>query len=95
MNNQGVYNLTFGFCNNDKPLSKEVKLKILKVKFLNGETHYDNDEIEMLKTWLDDSGPEEMRELFEKHVLAESPLKANAYKKSVLQKIFRDLIPAV
>lgn len=87
----GLYNLAFGFCNITDNPSDAVRKKIVKSKFLNGDSHYSQEEQALLKEWLEEAGPEEMRQLFVNHILSGFPQKTAAYQGSALQTTFREL----
>lgn len=88
----GLYNLGLGFCKKVEKPSLVVQKKIVKVKFLNGDTHYTVEESRLLSDWLKEAGPKLMKQLFIKRILAGFPMKAAAYHGSVLHKIFNKLI---
>lgn len=92
MKSEGIYNLTLGFCNDEKPLSVEAQKKIVKVKFLNGDTHYNDEEIVLLKEWLKACDAEAMKEFFFEQVLSGFPRKIASYKGSVLEKAFKEMM---
>lgn len=85
------YNLTLGSLNGTA-INPEVLEKIVKVKFLNGESTYRKEELEILKNWLLKEGVLKMRKLFIKHILKGFPKKMAAYNDSSdLKNLFRDL----
>lgn len=85
------YNLTLGFCNNDEELTPVARTKIVKLKFLNGDSHFTKEEIAILKAWFLQFGPQKMQKLYQEKILAGHPLKAIAYSNSSLQKLFRTI----
>ncbi|MBS0634605.1 MAG: DUF3638 domain-containing protein [Verrucomicrobia bacterium] len=87
-NTRGLYNLTLGFCIEDKRLTKEAFEKIVKVKFLDGESHFRKEELAVLKEWFKLHGPAKMRAFYLKHVLSGRPLKAIEYNQSSLSRLF-------
>ena len=95
--NEGVlkkpsaYNLSFGFYDTARPVTKDLLKKIVKVKFLNGESSYSKKEQEYLKIWFQEQGVEKMRKLYQKHILAGYPEKAAAYSNSHLRNLFKEL----
>lgn len=92
MNNPGLYNLTLGFCNSrGKALPEEMR-KIVKVKFLNGDSHYTKAELKYVEEWLKDVGPQMMLEMFQNNILKGHSHKAAAYKGSRLETLFKKLI---
>ncbi|CRX37687.1 DUF3638 domain-containing protein [Estrella lausannensis] len=76
------YNLTLGFNDPSKQLTESERLKIVKIKFLNGESQYSPDETELLKKWLQSQGPKKMQDFYENYVLAgdNKKPKADAYR---------------
>lgn len=87
-----VYNLGIGFCVAKEEPSHDVYKKIVKVKFLNGDTHYNLKEKELLQEWLEECGPDRMKQLFFDRILPGFPNKAASYPKSILQQVFKKLI---
>jgi hypothetical protein len=71
---------------------KSLMAKVVKVKFLNGETHYNKEEQIALKQWLQESGPTLMRQFFINHVLMNRPDIVAAFPGSILARIFKELI---
>jgi hypothetical protein len=86
------YHLNLGFCHRtDRKISPRLLAKIVKVKFLNGESRYSEEEIAQLKLWLAEHGAAKMRQLYE-YALAASSAKRAAYNgKSVLKTLFQSL----
>jgi hypothetical protein len=82
------YNLTLGFNDpNKKPTTNQL-LKIVKLKFLNGESQYSKEEINLLKLWFKAQGTAKMQALFVAHILSAYPQKTTRYQNSPLQKLF-------
>ena len=52
------YNLSLGFIDPKKQPTPEQLAKIVKIKFLNGESQFSKQEIEMLKAWFNSEGPQ-------------------------------------
>lgn len=70
----------------------------IQAKLFNGEIEFTTDEeVEALKAWLVEKGPEEFKGYFEKNILAAKPRRfADNYQKSSLFKIFNELcVPAL
>lgn len=85
------YNLTFGFNDPNRKPSSEELLKIVKLKFLNGESLFNEEELKLLKQWFKIQGAQKMQELYLKHVLAGYPQKASRYQDSSLQRLFAEM----
>lgn len=90
-NQKGLYNLVLGNCKSKTKPNRTVLKKLVKIKFLNGDSNYKKEELEVLEEWLKESGPEKMRKFYINHVLAGFPKKTEAYHNSVLQAVFRTL----
>jgi len=83
------YNLTLGYIDaSKKPPPPNIMLKILKVKFLNGESQYSAEEIELLKKWFKSCGIEKLKKLYLERIISGQALKTSRYKNSPLQKLF-------
>lgn len=89
---QGLYNLELGYCFKSEKPSQSVLKKIVKVKFLNGNTHYNREESLLLEAWLREFGPKRMKELFVKRILPGFPNKVASYHGSALHRIFHKLL---
>lgn len=87
-----LYNLTLGPID-PMEVSPKTFERIVKVKFLNGESNYSKKELEVLRAWIgEEEVATEMRDFFIKEVLSGLPQKKTAYNSgSDLQKLFRDL----
>jgi hypothetical protein len=85
------YNLTLGFNDPKKKLSKKAFEKVVKIKFLNGETSYSQQEYEFLKSWIQTSGVAKLKKFFTQIVLNNQPDKAAAFIGSALQRLFAEL----
>jgi hypothetical protein len=89
-----LYNLTTGFNDKTQPVSPELFEKIVKVKFLGGESSYTKPELEFLEEWFNEQGKERMLDLFQTKILAGHPDKAadycNGNLRDLLQKIRLD-----
>ena len=88
MDDPGFYSLTLGFYSPNKKLSPEMLEKIVKIKFLNGDSHYTNEELPILKNWLKAHGTEKMSKLFLDKIIGGDRRKVIAYQGSQLQRIF-------
>jgi hypothetical protein len=86
-NSPDYYNLTLGFNDPDRKLSTSERFKTLKIKFLNGESQYSREELDLLKKWFKSQGTTKMRTLFLDHVLKGQPRKAGRYQGSPLQSL--------
>ena len=82
------YNLTLGFNDSNKKPTRDEQFKILKIKFLNGESQYTSDELKILKFWLQSQGAKKMQKLFLEHILRGFPKKIARYQDSALQNLF-------
>lgn len=90
---KGLYHTTTGIVDdNDRNLlNHEVKERLLKVRFLNGDAHYTKEEIEILRPWLKQEGAEKMSALFHKHALLGFSEKAKCFPGSALDILFKEL----
>lgn len=82
------YNLSLGFTDPNKKLTRDQLFNIVKLKFLNGESQFSKQEIEMLKDWFKPEGIEKMQKLYLEHVINGYPQKIARYQNSPLQKLF-------
>jgi len=87
-----IYNYTLKRFNMDVPVNNVVLKKIVKAKFLSGDSDYFGDERKLLTEWLQEAGVALLYEFFFKHVLAGRPQARAAYEGSSLQKIFKELL---
>jgi len=87
-NEPDYYNLTLGFLDLKKKPKADELFKIVKIKFLNGESHYSTEEITLLRIWIKGAGVEKMQKLFVEMILNGYPKKAARYQNSPLQQIF-------
>ncbi len=85
---ENLYHLAHGFYD-ERPISPALQEKIVKIKFLNGESAYTTAELPILEKWLKSCGIEQMQRLFEKQIIAGSPLKTTAFARSILRKLFQ------
>jgi hypothetical protein len=83
------YNLTLGFNDPKKKPSKDEAYKIVKLKFLNGDSQFTKDEIALLKIWFKSQGIEKMKKLYLQMIIAGYPEKIATYKNSTLQQLFQ------
>lgn len=83
------YNLTLGFLkkSEERHLDDKALKTLVKIKFLNGISHYTKNEIRLLKEWIKEVGQELMKELLIKHILSGCPVKMMAYQNSILKQI--------
>jgi hypothetical protein len=85
------YNLTLGFNDSSRKLSDSEKFKVVKIKFLSGESQFDKSEEEFLRKWFLSQGVAHMRDFYEKIVIAGpgQKLKAADYRSdSTLKRLF-------
>jgi hypothetical protein len=80
--------LNLGFIDPNQKLTQEQLLKIVKIKFLNGESQFSPEEIHLLKLWFKVQDKSKMQQLFLEHILSGYPQKALRYQNSPLQKLF-------
>ncbi len=66
----------------------EAFAKIVKIKFLNGDSDYTLAEQKILREWFKQHGVMRLQELFVKHILKGFPSKADAYRGSALERLF-------
>lgn len=85
------YNLTLGFLDPNRTLTKTQLLQVAKVKFLNGVSNYTVEELDLLKAWLTRQGPKKMKDLFLQQILKGKPDKTARYQGSHLQALFLKL----
>ena len=85
------YNLTFGYNDAHKEVTRDTLYKVIKVKFLNGEAQFTAEELALLEKWLLAQGPAKMQELYLKYIIAGSPQKNARYLNSPLQLLFAKL----
>ncbi len=85
--NPNYYNLALGFYDPDRKLSPTQLLKVVKLKFLNGESLYSLDELHLLELWFKAQGKEKMHKLFVEHILNGFPQKQLRYQNSPLKNL--------
>lgn len=83
---KGVYNLTLGFLNADDRVTSEGLEKIVKLRFLNGESDYDAEQRKVLVRWIEQQGKDKMRRLFTR-IARGYPQKASRFQGSTLQTL--------
>ncbi len=66
-----------------------LKLKT-QMKFFNGYTQYNRQEIASLRTWVKNKGPDKLQEAF-RQVIATKPTSAASYEGSPLQKLLETI----
>ena len=86
-----LYDLNLGLyrCKGERPDfldSPSFLRKVVQAKFFNGETHYNQKEISVLKEWIGEKGAKRMRELFVKYILAFKEQSRVAFRDSILDK---------
>ncbi|MBA3237429.1 MAG: hypothetical protein H0T62_03645 [Parachlamydiaceae bacterium] len=89
------YNLTLGFNDPSQKLNNSDKLKIQKIKFLNGELQFTTEELELLKKWFARQGGENMQIFYEEYVLSSENKKLKAaeyyHGESSLKRLFSEI----
>ena len=85
------YNLTLGFKDPTKSLSRKAFEQIVKLKFLNGESHFTKEELTFLEEWFTDADVDKMETLYLKHILKFQPDKSVAFEGSNLKRLFKEL----
>ena len=90
-NSPDYYNLTLGFNDPKKTPSKDEAYKIVKLKFLNGDSHFSLEEIAFLRVWFKSQGVDKMKNLYLKFILSGYPEKTTQYNNSTLQRLFAEL----
>lgn len=88
------YNLTLGFIGSNAVLTDEAKKKVVKIKFLDGESSFTKEEIKILKEWFQEQGASKMRKLYFEYITSGYPIKAEAYKDSSLHDLFTEMCTA-
>lgn len=92
-----LYNIKLGIIqsNNQEILNKkddiiddQVKRKIIQAKFYNGESLYTEEEIPLLKEWIQEKGVERMKTLFLEKILIYKNEKRKEFPESPLERIF-------
>ncbi len=82
------FHLNLGFNDPAKKPTADQLYKITKLKFLSGESQYDQEELKLLKQWFKSQGTQKMQKLFLEYILKGYPKKAARYLDSPLQKLF-------
>jgi len=86
------YNLAFGPMPKKEGLTRSAFEKIVKIKFLNGYCNmYTKDELEFLKSWLQEAGAARMRKFFLQTVLKTRPDDVEDFYTSQLGRVFSRL----
>lgn len=88
-NNPHLYNITLGYLDDKQQVTEQQMLKIIKIKFLRGESSYTKQEFAILTQWLEQAGKEKMRKLYLNHILKGSAEKFAAYRSSNLYSFFQ------
>lgn len=91
-NHPDFYDLEFGFVNRKGALSKPLAEKIVKVKFLNGESYFNREEMSFLEKWLKEEGTEKMYRFYTRFALLGHIQKADKFQTSPLKKLFTKLL---
>jgi hypothetical protein len=63
------YNLTIGYNDRRKKLTEKEMLQIVLIKFLNGESQFNKNELKLLKGWLLEQDAHKMKDFYEKFVI--------------------------
>ena len=87
------YNLTLGFKDPSRQLSPAAFEKIVKIKFLDGESSFTTKELAFLEKWFTEAGVENMETLYLKYILKYQADKKIAFEGSNLQRLFKKLKP--
>ncbi len=89
----GLYHLKNGILKKkDQSLvTPEMAKKIVKIKFLNGDSHYSKQELDFLREWFKQEGAEKMKTLYHKYILAGFPQKAIHSQGSALDHLFKEV----
>jgi len=86
-----ILNLTLDFGPRSEA-SDELRERALKVRFLDGDSSYTDNELPILHKWIESAGAEKMRALFHR-ILRGYPQKAADYRaNSPLSRLFRKLL---
>lgn len=88
-NFKNLYNLHLGYMDGTKQTDQAIFEKIVKIKFLNGESNYNRQELEILENWINQVGVQKMHDLFTKFILQGSIKKAQVYEQSSLYGLFQ------
>lgn len=70
-----------------------VKYLLIQAKFLQGEVNYNKEEIELLRSWIQEKGPSLLKELFEEHILKFHPEAKLHFPASSLGRLFSEFLP--
>ncbi|MCX6991323.1 MAG: DUF3638 domain-containing protein [Chlamydiae bacterium] len=87
------YNLSLGFKDPERKLSPKAFEKVVKLKFLNGQSDFKEEELKFLQTWFTSpkAGAAKMQKLYLEHIIKGQPDKQLAYSGSNLQILFHRL----
>jgi hypothetical protein len=85
------YNLALGFKDPTRKLSSTAFEKVVKLKFLNGQSCFTKEELVFLERWFTNEGVDKLETLFVKHILKFQPDKRVAFKGSNLYRLFKRL----
>lgn len=85
------YNLFLGFLDRKKELTQAAFEKIVKIKFLNGESTFNKRELEFLKQWITEAGRDKMLKLLG-IIYSNRPDRAAAFAGSPLHKLMAQII---
>jgi hypothetical protein len=95
LQNPNYYNIYLGYKDPKKQPSRGAAQKIVKLKFLNGESSYTTEERLFLKLWIHEAnkrhGAKSMEKLFLKVILNNQIDKKKHFEGSALEDLFREL----
>ena len=86
--NSDYFHLNLGFNDPAKETTSDQQFKIIKLKFLNGESQYSQEELKLVKKWFKEQGFQKMQKLYMEHILKGYPQKAQRFENSPLQNLF-------
>ena len=87
-----ICHVVLGFYDKTRKVSKQLLEKMVKVKFLDGESTYTKQELAILEDWFKAQGAQRMQNLYQQHILAGHPDKIAAYSQSNLFTLFQRLL---
>lgn len=86
--NEISYQLDLGPMNqSSRPLTFEEREAIVKIKFLNGESQFTREEMELLQNWIARYDRKVVKSFYEKYVLSGFPGKTSLYQNSALRRL--------
>ncbi len=89
---ENYYNLYLGYNDPSRKPTKKAFEKIVKLKFLNGESTYSKKELEFLENWIQEAGGDKMQHFFESIILRGQPDHVTRYQNSALRRLFRKVV---